>query len=94
VAECRTTTYEYGDHLAGIGYLQRRSEAVNERKAAAFRQGIYVVIVLAVLSAIEFGISIALDGPAVPLLLIALIKAALIVYFFMHIYRLWREERH
>jgi hypothetical protein len=31
---------------------------------------------------------------AVFLLLIALIKAAIIVQFFMHIYRLWREESH
>jgi cytochrome c oxidase subunit 4 len=67
---------------------------VNNKKAAAFRQGIYVVIALAVLTAIEFWVSITLNGPAVPLFLIALIKAALVVYYFMHIYRLWREERH
>jgi len=31
---------------------------------------------------------------AIFLLLIALVKAALIVQFFMHVYRLWREESH
>jgi CDP-diglyceride synthetase len=67
---------------------------VNNSKAAAFRQGIYVAIALAVLTATEFWVASALNGAAVPLLLGAMVKAALVVYYFMHIYRLWREERH
>ena len=67
---------------------------MNDRKAAAFRQGIFVAIALAVLTAIEFWVSMVTNGAAVWLFLIALIKAALVVYYFMHIYRLWREERH
>ena len=67
---------------------------MNDKKAAAFRQGIYVAVALAVLTATEFWIANALNGAAVPLLLGALVKAALVVYYFMHIYRLWREEKH
>jgi caa(3)-type oxidase subunit IV len=59
-----------------------------------YRQ-IYIVFgVLVVLTVIEFIIAVAdlalLGG--VFLLLIALAKAGLIVQFFMHIYRLWRDE--
>jgi len=67
---------------------------VNKTKKAAYRQGIYVFLVLAVLTVAEFFVSQATNGAAVPLLLIALVKAALIVYYFMHVYRLWREEEH
>ena len=59
-----------------------------------YRQ-IYIVFgVLVVLTVIEFIVAtadLALVGD-VFLLLIALAKAGLIVQFFMHIYRLWRDE--
>lgn len=67
---------------------------MGEKKRAAYRLGIYVFVALAVLTAAEFFISSSLDGPPVPLLLIALVKAGLIVNYFMHVYRLWREEGH
>lgn len=70
------------------------NESVNRGKKAAYRQGAIVFLVLAVLTIVEFYIAQVSGGRAVPLLLIALIKAALIVYYFMHIYRLWREEKH
>ena len=53
-----------------------------------------VFLFLAVLSIVEFAAAIYLDDPTVPIFLIALVKAGLIVQFFMHIYRLWREEEH
>lgn len=59
-----------------------------------YRQ-IYIVFgVLVVLTIVEFIIAtanLALVG-GVFLLLLALAKAGLIVQFFMHIYRLWRDE--
>jgi len=63
-------------------------------KKADYRQGLFVFLALAVLTGIELVIAINLDSPAVPLIIIALIKAGLIVQYFMHIYRLWREESH
>jgi len=50
-------------------------------------QGILIFIYLAVLTGLEFLIAITFD--AVPLLLvIALVKAALVVYYYMHVYKL------
>jgi caa(3)-type oxidase subunit IV len=63
-------------------------------KRPAYRQIILVFLVLVVLTAIEFVVAINLDNAAVPLFLIALVKAGLIVQYFMHVYRLWREEEH
>jgi hypothetical protein len=63
-------------------------------KKADYRQGFFVFLALAVLTGIEMAIAIYLDNPAVPLIIISLIKAGLIVQYFMHIYRLWREESH
>ncbi len=66
---------------------------MEERKAADFRQVYIIFVILAVLTAAEFIVSANLNAPVL-LLLIALAKAALIVQFFMHVYRLWREEEH
>lgn len=66
---------------------------MQNRKAADFRQIYIVFAVLAVLTVVEFVVSTTI-GSTVLLLLIALGKSALIVQFFMHIYRLWREEDH
>ena len=66
---------------------------MEDRKTAAFRIGTYVFIALAVLTIAEYFVSIALNS-TVLLLIIALLKAAAIVYFFMHVTRLWREESH
>lgn len=66
---------------------------MQDGKAAAFRQIYIVFVVLVVLTVAEFVVS-ATIGSTVLLLLIALAKSALIVQFFMHIYRLWREEDH
>lgn len=51
----------------------------------------WVFIALAVLTIIEYFAGIYVQSPVL-LFILALIKAALIVQFFMHIYRLWREE--
>ena len=67
---------------------------MSEVKASAQRTGLYVFLALLVLTIAESIIG-GLETPiTVLLLIIALVKAALIVYFFMHVYRLWREESH
>ncbi|MBX7251259.1 MAG: hypothetical protein K1X50_04690 [Candidatus Promineofilum sp.] len=66
---------------------------INERKAAAYRLGLITLLILAVLTAVEYFVSV-YTGSLILLLIIALIKAAIIVNNFMHITRLWREESH
>lgn len=68
-------------------------EESNNAKKTAQRIGIYVFAGLMVLTFIEFAVSIFLNS-TVGLFITMLLKAALIVYYFMHVYRLWREESH
>ncbi len=56
-------------------------------KADILRQGMTVFIFLAVLTALEFFIAIAI-GAIVLLVAVAVIKVGLIVYYYMHIYKL------
>ncbi len=65
---------------------------MEDKKAAAYRQGVLVFIGLVVLTIAEFFVSAATDGDAIALFLIAFVKAGVIANFFMHIYRLWRTE--
>ena len=67
---------------------------MDERKAAAYRLGYITLIVLAVLTIVEFWIAVNIESRIVWLAIIALLKAGIIVQNFMHIYRLWREESH
>ena len=67
---------------------------MNEKKAAAYRLGLITLIILAVLTAVEYWVGIALADPRAVLFIIALLKAAVIVQNFMHVFRLWREESH
>jgi len=66
---------------------------VSENKAKAYRRGTITFLILLLLTAVEFFVGVTLNSTAL-LLIIALLKAALIVYVFMHVYRLWREESH
>lgn len=67
---------------------------MEEKKRTEFRRNIFVFVALAALTVIEIIMAINLDSPGVPLLIVALIKASLIVNYFMHIYRLWQPEDH
>jgi heme/copper-type cytochrome/quinol oxidase subunit 4 len=67
---------------------------VEQKKKAEYRQNFVVFLALVVLTLFEFFVAINMDDPTVLLLIIALVKAGLIVQFFMHIYRLWRTEEH
>ncbi len=68
---------------------------VTIRERAAQNLGLWVIVLLAVLTAVEFGIFAAVDATAALILLlipIALLKAWLILNFFMHVARVWRSE--
>ncbi len=74
------------------------SDETNKTVTAGYKRdwriGWIVFAGLMVLTLIEFAVANLSNPSAVLLIIIGLIKAALIVYFFMHVYRLWREEKH
>ena len=61
------------------------------QRVASYRRGILVFLGLAILTALELFIALN-TGNLVPLLLVAMVKAGLILYFFMHITTVWSEE--
>jgi cytochrome c oxidase subunit 4 len=61
------------------------------QRVASYRRGIMVFLGLVVLTALELVIALS-TGNLVPLLLVAMVKAGLILYFFMHITTVWSEE--
>ena len=67
---------------------------MSDAKKEAQRTGFYVFLALLVLTIVESIVGGLATPLTVLLLIIALVKAALIIYFFMHVYRLWREESH
>ncbi|MGQ0605147.1 MAG: cytochrome C oxidase subunit IV family protein [Anaerolineales bacterium] len=71
-----------------------RTPDQQRKKAAAYNRGIITLLVLAVLTIVELGVSTATSGSAVLLLIIAVAKAGLILWIFMHIASLWNEEAH
>jgi len=60
-------------------------------KSEAYRQGVLVFIFLAILSALEFFVAIAI-GSVILLVAIALVKFGLVLYYYMHIYKLNAAE--
>jgi cytochrome c oxidase subunit 3 len=60
-------------------------------KKTALNQGLTIFIFLAVLTGLEFFVAIALNAVAV-LAMIALVKAGLVLYYYMHIYKLNAED--
>jgi hypothetical protein len=68
-------------------------------KAAEYIRGILVLVVLGILTALEYWLGAGKHGalpvfsaPTIPLIMIALIKAGLIVNYYMHISRMWGAE--
>ncbi len=66
-------------------------EEVLAGRKAAYRRGLYVFIGLAVLTAIELLIAMALSGSAVLLFVIILAKVGLILQYYMHVDQVWSE---
>ena len=63
------------------------------RMRSSLRRGLKAIIALAVLTLIEYAVPIIFESGANPYLaVLALLKAGLIAYYFMHIAQLWRQE--
>ncbi|MEE8336766.1 MAG: cytochrome C oxidase subunit IV family protein [Dehalococcoidia bacterium] len=65
------------------------------RERTAQHLGLVVILLLAALTAVEFAVFGVFDAAATLIMLlvpIALLKAWLIVTFFMHVSRAWRSE--
>lgn len=63
----------------------------SQNKSAALMQGVIIFVYLAVLTGLEYFVAVAFD--AVPLLIVvAVIKAVLVLYYFMHIYKLRQSD--
>lgn len=63
------------------------------KRRAAFRLGVWVIVGLALLTVLEYEVAVSIHSSSLPyLVVIALIKAGMIVYYFMHISQLWRGE--
>jgi heme/copper-type cytochrome/quinol oxidase subunit 4 len=68
---------------------------VNRARAArrsAYRQGFLVLVGLAILTALEFVVAGVTGGSPVFLFILALLKAGIILQYYMHIRSLWAEE--
>jgi heme/copper-type cytochrome/quinol oxidase subunit 4 len=63
----------------------------NESKTRGYNQGVVVLIALAIFTAIEFGVAQG-GGSGVALTVIALIKAGIIIQYFMHVGRIADTE--
>jgi cytochrome c oxidase subunit IV len=64
---------------------------MDEKKNKELRLGLVVLAALAVLTAVEFGIS-NLEAATIALIIMAMFKAGLILKYFMHVSLLWSEE--
>lgn len=60
-------------------------------KKSALSQGVIIFIFLAVLTVLEYFIAVALNAVAL-LAVVALVKAGLVMYYYMHIYKLSRKD--
>lgn len=69
------------------------NDTQNKHKSAELRRGVMTFLALAVLTAIEYVLG-TLDNMTIPLVIIALIKAVLVLWFFMHLPRVFSEGGH
>lgn len=60
-------------------------------KSAALRQGVLIFVYLTVLTALEYFVAITFKAVSI-LVVVAVIKAALVMYYYMHIYKLNTEN--
>ncbi|MDO8755581.1 MAG: hypothetical protein Q7J80_16930, partial [Anaerolineales bacterium] len=60
-------------------------------KSSALRQGVLIFVYLTVLTALEYFVAITFKAVSI-LVVVAVIKAALVMYYYMHIYKLNAEN--
>ena len=56
-------------------------------KSSALGQGVVIFVYLAVLTVLEYFVAVSFSAVSI-LILVAVIKLALVMYYFMHIYKL------
>lgn len=61
-------------------------------KSSALGQGVVIFVYLAILSILEYFIAVAFEATQI-LIVVAIVKAVLVLYYFMHIYKLNEEDR-
>jgi hypothetical protein len=71
---------------------QTVDEGVLVARKAGYRQGVMVLIGLAVLTVLEFVVAVILQGSVSLLFIIVLAKAGLILQYYMHVNRVWSDE--
>ncbi len=71
--------------------MASKSRQQQTNKRSPFVVGAIVAVVLAALTVLEYFVGITYPSATV-LFLLALLKAVLVLYFFMHVYRLWRPD--
>lgn len=67
-------------------------EGRRKEKSAAYRRGFLVFVALAALTALEFWVATAAGGSVAFLFITALVKAGLIIQYYMHLEGVWSEE--
>jgi cytochrome c oxidase subunit 3 len=70
--------------------------AQTHNKASMLNQGVFIFVYLAVLTGLEFFVAVTFESVTL-LVVVALVKAALVVYYYMHIYKLnedWEGDEH
>ena len=70
----------------------RTKPQATKSKRSGYVTGAIVALALALLTALEYYIGSNPNPGVTWLMLISLLKSALVVYYFMHVYRLWRTE--
>lgn len=65
--------------------------AHTQNKASMLSQGVFIFVYLAVLTLLEFAVAITFKSAAV-LIAVALVKGVLVVYYYMHVYKLNAEH--
>lgn len=60
-------------------------------KSSALRQGVLIFVYLTILTALEYFVAVAIGATSI-LVVVAVIKAALVMYYYMHIYKLNAEN--
>ncbi len=72
---------------------RHNTKSLSERRNPAYIRSALVALSLAVLTIAEYIVAVSFNSLII-LLLLAVLKAALVVWFFMHVSRLWTVEEH
>ncbi|MGE0056632.1 MAG: cytochrome C oxidase subunit IV family protein [Dehalococcoidia bacterium] len=84
--DAMSSTHEvvtHGHHAGGNGHSNGKS---------LLRAGFVVVVLLAILTVTEFYVAKHVESNLAPIFAIAIVKTALILWYFMHVARSWASK--